>query len=203
MNLSGHFAITDAATPAVEVLLQRCSPRRLASVLAPAMGRLWRERLVSLGTNKNGWPTTHFWRRAANSLSIQTSDDGVTLTVAQTGVRQRWLGGSISTVRAGALTIPISPLSYGKTAADFPNLTLIRTPKGVYLVQLPGSSSTARGVHRNKTNQSRVVGPPLFLFRLVQSVDQAGNPRVVPTNEEFAAAALTAIRTYEHLPSHP
>jgi hypothetical protein len=194
MNLSGHFAITDTATPAVEVLLQRCSPRRLVSVIAPALARLWRERLVSLGTNKNGWPTTHFWRRAANSLSVQVADDHVTLTVAQTGVSQRWLGGPIFTVRAGALTIPISPLSYGKTAADFPNLTLIRTPKGVYLVQLPGSSSTTRGVRRNKTSQSRIVGPPLFLFRLAQSVNQVGNPDVLPTNEEFAEAALAAIK---------
>lgn len=193
MNLSGHFAITDTATPAVEVLLQRCSPRRLVSVIAPVLARLWRERLLSLGTNKKGWPTTHFWRRAANSLSVQVADDGVTLTVAQTGVCQRWLGGPISTVKAGALTIPISPLSYGKTAADFPNLTLIRTPKGVYLVQLPGASSTTRGA-RNKIRQSRIAGPPLFLFRLAQSVNQTGNPDVVPTNEEFAEAALAAIK---------
>jgi len=193
MNLSGQFAITDAATPAVEVLLQRCSPRRLASVIAPALARLWRERLVSLATNKKGWPTTHFWRRAANSLSVQVADDHVKLTVTQTGVSQRWLGGPIFTVRAGALTIPISPLSYGKTAADFPNLTLIRTPKGVYLVQLPGASSTVRGV-RNKTRQSRIASPPLFLFRLAQSVNQTGNPDVVPTNAEFASAALTAIQ---------
>ncbi len=194
MNLSGHFAITDTATPAVEVLLQRCSPRRLVSVIAPVRARLGRERLRPLGTKKNGCPTPHFWRRAPNSLSVQVADDGVTLTITQTGVRQRWLGGPISTVQAGALTIPISPLSYGKTAADFPNLTLVRTPKGVYLVQLPGASSAVRGARRNKTNQSRIAGPPLFLFRLAQSVNQTGNPNVVPTNAEFASAALTAIQ---------
>jgi len=194
MNLSGHFSLQDSATPAVEVLLKKCSPRRLARVIAPLLARFWRGRLVSLGTNKNGWPSTHFWPRAAASMVVQTTDDGVMLSVNQTGVRQRWLGGPISTVQAGALTIPVSPLSYGKTAADFPDLTLIRTPKGVYLVQLPGASSTARGLRRNKTRQNRIAGPPLFLFRLAQSVNQTGNPRVVPTNDEFAEVALGAIK---------
>ena len=198
MNVYATTTIQDFATPAIEEKLAKVDPRRLGAIVGQSLAQFWRDRLKSLGTNKKGWPSTSFYERAARSVTHYPQPAGVLLRAQQIGLMQRWKGGVIAPVHAKALAIPISPVSYGKTPADFPGLFLVNTKKGGYLVQLGEqvSEKTGRtiGLKKGGGNGDRRLRASLnFLFKLASSVNQKGDPRVVPTDEEFAEVSLARI----------
>ena len=130
---------------------------------------------------------------------MATADEnGVLIEVKKTGVRQRLFGGVIEPVKAEALAIPISPVSYGHLPREFPGLFLLKTKKGAYLVQ-PGESiseKTGRMVINKKAGGnagSRVHAALIFLFKLVGSVTQPPDPSVIPTDDEFTEVAFGAM----------
>ena len=155
------------------------------------------DHLVSLGTNSRNWPTTNFWARAAKSTSWSSSGNTVLVSVNQIGVRQRYFGGTISPVKAKALAIPISPVSYGHVPRDFQNLFLLVTKKGAYLCQYGEAISEHGNVVKGRKlggNGGRRKRAALnFLFKLVGSVTQAADASVLPTDEQFLATAGKAI----------
>lgn len=192
------ISIQDYATPAIETKLAKCEPRRLGAILGRPLAEFWRNRLRSLGPNKRGWPTTRFYERAARSVTHVPHDTGCTLRADHQGLRQRWKGGVIRARNARMLTIPISPVSYGHTASEFPGAFIIRTKAGAYIVQA-GESFGARGgiiptTKRLGGNAVRRLRAALnFLFKLTESVNQSADERVVPSNDEFAEVALARI----------
>ena len=198
MSVAVNFAINDYATPAIEKAVAAVAPAKLAALVRSPLETFWRNRLRSLGPNKRGWPSTRFYERAARSVTGITTADGVVLRADHQGLRQRWKGGPILPVNKDALAIPISPVSYGRTPAEFPGLFLMRTRKGAYLVQ-SGETLTATGrltgVKSAGGAAARRQRASLnFLFKLSSGVNQKGNPAVVPTDDEFAEVALGAIQ---------
>jgi hypothetical protein len=185
----------DTATPA----LRGVGPVMLSRFMAemgPRMTRLMQRNFRKQGLNKKGWPSTHFWARAAEATNWQLEGEGLEMSIVvgtdQIGVRQRYLGGEIKPVNAQALTIPISPVSYGRTSRDFPGAFVLWTKKGAYIVQhgesVGGdgtvSATTARKLGGNfKRRQKASLN---FLFKLAKGVRQDADPGVVPTDEEFA-----------------
>lgn len=201
MSVAIQMQVNDYATPAIEKKIAKCEPRRLGSIIGRPLAEFWRNRLAGLGINKRGWPTTRFYERAARSVTNIPQDNGVLLRADHQGLRQRWLGGRISKLDK-KLTIPISPISYGKRASEFPGLFLIKTPKGAYLVRYQGTSAggfanreepRVAKYRRSRGIAKRPKATLEFLFKLADSVNQTGNDRVVPTNDEFAEVALAQI----------
>jgi hypothetical protein len=198
MSVAVQINIADYATKSIEAKLVKCSPRRIAAETGRPLAEFWRNRLRSHGPNKRSWPSTRFYERAARSVKHIPSENSVTLRADHQGLRQRWKGGVISAKKAKALAIPISPVSYGKTPAEFPGLFLMQTRKGAYLVQ-PGQGLTAAGnvtprrKGTSRTERRRRKAALNFLFVLKKSVRQDADPRVVPTNDEFAEVALARI----------
>lgn len=182
-----------------ERLKKNCTPERLGTGAGQDVAKTWQTALRGLGSNKRGWPTTHFWAGAARSVNWQASATGATVSCNQIGVRQRFHGGRISPVNARALTIPISPISYGHVASDFPGLFLLKTSKGAYLAQKQegpqkGTKETKadkgkrlRGMGGNASR--RITAGLNLLFKLSGGVNQAPDPRVVP-HDALAAAAV-------------
>lgn len=197
MSVAVQYDVRDYATKAIEVKLAKCSPRWLGAIIGRPLAEFWRNRLASLGTNKRGWPSTKFYERAARSVTHLPSDEGVTLRADHQGLRQRWRGGRITAVNARMLTIPISPVSYGHRASEFPGAFLLRTKKGAFIVQAGESLSEAGRLGKTKNAgghaRRRLRAALNFLFVLKRSVDQAGDDRVVPTNDEFAEVAMARI----------
>ena len=198
MSINAQVYVEDFATPALEAKMAKVSARRLGAIVGRSLAEFWRNRLAGLPSNRRGWPSTGFWERAARSVMHVPVENGVQLTANYQGLRQRWHGGVIRAVNREMLTIPISPVSYGKTTKDFPNLFLLRTKKGVYLVQageqISEKSGRMVGVKKAGGNSSRRLRAGLnFLFKLKKSVKQSGNPAVVPTPEEFAEVAFARI----------
>lgn len=192
MSVALQFDFKDYATAGIEAKVNAAAPGRAAAACRQPLETFWRNRLRSLGPNKRGWPSTRFFERAARSVTGTATNEGVVLRADHQGLRQRWRGGRISAVKARMLTIPISPVSYGKSAAEFPGLFLLRTQKGAYLVQ-PGETIGGRGRALGGNAKRRLKANLNFLFKLQASVDQEGNPAVVPSNDEFAEVALGAL----------
>ena len=191
MNVT--LSLTDSATPALARKLAAVQPARIARIAGPAMRECWRNALAALPSNRRGWPSTGFWEAASRSIrQPEYSGDTVTLTANKQGLRQRWLGGRI-TARDKALTIPISPESYGKTASQVPGLFLLVTKKGAYLVRNTMTISASGGekfAHAARKGVVRQRASLSFLFKLIArggSVTQRGNPAVVPQEQVLAA----------------
>ncbi len=197
MSLAVEVNLLDTASPAVLALQTQLSPARLSAAVGPAVMLLTTRHLRANGTNRRGWPTTNFWSRAAKATSWTGTGEGVVVSINQQGVRQRWKGGRISPVHARALTIPISPEAYGKTAKDFPGAFLLKTKKGAFIVQRGeeiSKTGKVRAARGKGFASKRVVAHLEFLFVLKSSVNQKPDPSVIPSMDDYGATAIRAIR---------
>jgi hypothetical protein len=185
-------------TDDVAATLEKYSPNRVVQTIAEPMRIFWRDRMLSLGTNKRGWPSTGFWEDAARQTVAIVQGDSLLLRCTKQGVRQRALGGPIRPVRAGALAIPISAVSYGRSPKEFPGLFLLRTAKGAWLVQagesLTATGKSVKGTKLGGNSKRRIRAGLNFLFKLSKGVNQKPDERVIPTADEFTEVALGAIR---------
>lgn len=197
MSIAFDIKVQDYATPAIAAKLAVLQPREWMPHALESVKVLWRNQLAALPDNKHGWPSTGFWERGARSITAaMTSPTAGAVTADHQGLRQRWLGGPIKPVNAGALTIPIASESYGKRASEFANLKLVVLKKGAFLAQ-----SLFQKVGRTKAGKLSRRGKQRvferqqlkFLFKLSKGVDQEGNPLVVPTEDEVAEVVLATI----------
>lgn len=201
MSATANISVTqDNATPAIARLMERTQPARLAQVCRQPLETFLRVHLRSLPTNKRGWPSTGFWESASRGTIGTANDDGsILLQVNKLGVRQRLYGGPILPVEAKALAIPISPVSYGHLPREFPGLFLLKTAKGAYLVQAgTGISEKTGGEVKGRrlggNSKRRQTAGLNFLFKLSGGVNQAPNPDVLPTNDQFQEVAMESIQ---------
>lgn len=197
MSLALQVQLRGNVTAAIEQRMEKLQPDHLNQVLSEPLRVFWRNRLRGLGKNKRGWPSTGFWESAARSVRAVTVPGGLLLSANKLGLRQRAYGGPIKPQRARALTIPISPVSYGHRASEFPGLFLLKTKKGAYLVQ-PGQQLSASGKIEPRqrgggNNRRRIRSGLVFLFKLSAGVVQQGDDRVIPTADELTEVAMGTI----------
>ena len=199
MSVSFSIDLKDSASAALKAKMAKTSGQRLNAFVGPAVALEVKHNFLSLGHNKQGWPTTNFWAGAARSTNWSSLVDGVVVSCNQIGVRQRYHGGEIKPVNAKFLTIPISPVSYGHVAADFPGLFLMTTKTGAYLVQSGQSVSEKTGSFGGAkklggNSKRRKFASLNFLFILKASVTQEADPSVLPTDERITQVALEALQ---------
>lgn len=196
MSLTSTIAIEgDTATPWLAETTRKLTPHRMAAAIGPRATRLVQQNFRKLGANAKGWPSSHFYGRAAESTNWSEGLGFVEISVGQIGIRQRLLGGVIKPVNAGALTIPAQPDAYGKTAREFSNLQfkmVLDPERGVMrpaLVEKAGTAKTKVGRKkkdgtRTETEVSQATGL-VALFWLAKSVSQEADPKVMPSEPEF------------------
>ena len=200
MNVDVHFE--DFATPHIEELAKKCAPIRLCAVVRSPCVQIWKRRLASLPPNRQGYKSTRFWEKCTESVQGTSDGNRVVLEAGgdkdTMGLRQRYYGGPvpISGPRGGPkgvmLAIPIHADSYGKVPADFGDSldVTFRRVNGelrCYLVQ---------NTYVQGKRGGQVPSSSKFLFRLKGQVFQEANPRVVPTEDEFAEVCLGAIERH-------
>ncbi len=189
----------DTASPAVRARIAALTPQRLSAAIGPAVATLVREHLRGLGQNKRGWPTTHFYARAARAVSWIAESLGALISITLLGIRQRFHGGHIAPVIARALAIPINPVAAGHVPKDFPGLFLMQTKTGAYLVQAQGAGESGGkgfiGRMRSMGGHAarRIRASLNFLFVLKAGVDQAPDPNVLPSRASILSTAIASI----------
>jgi hypothetical protein len=176
----------------------------VAAVAGRAVAGMLREHLFDLDAerpNKMGGARTHFFGDCARSVqNPEVEGNAAVIAINQVGLAQRWLGGIIRPVTATLLAIPARAEAYGKAPGEFNDLEFVPTGKGRgMLVQaMQTQVSTGNFGHKIKTNErykTTTVGA-LVMFWLVDEVNQAPDPTVMPTDEEMGEAAGDAVEVY-------
>jgi hypothetical protein len=206
---SVHIQYADHASDALAGLKGALSEHEIAEAVAEAEMELFRTHLLANGTNKRHWPSTAFWARAAKSIGWSEELGGVSINIAQVGVRQRAEGGAIyPTGDHVHLSIPARPEAYGHVPADFTNLRLAfrhvdGRAQAFALVEADASqtkSNSRASSHRLSPGKDTVGGG--VYFWLVDSVYQDPDPGVIPNDQEIAATARHALETLAEKFSH-
>ena len=148
--------------------------------------------------NRHGWHSTGFWQRMAGG-TVAIAEEDAALVRMPREVAQRRFGGML-TPQGGKkfLAIPAREEAYGITARDFPGLRFIPTgPDSAMLVQAAQSPLRYRKNKdgEKKAVQTKEVGGGVFYF-LVKSATQAADESVLPTDEEYLAAARAGANAY-------
>jgi len=185
------ITLHDTATPALARLSSLVTNRGALAAGGRAMKGAIVQNLNRLGTNQRySAASTGFYQRAAQSIAEpQTGHGSVTVSITQSGLRQRWLGGPIRPVTAKYLTIPAQEAAYGKRAADFPDLTLA----------FMGRSTTGLPIFALIEGTPSLTRKKNVLFWLVRSVEQEGNSDVLPDEDQLKSAFAGGVRDYLHV----
>lgn len=201
--------IKDTATPEMRFLQANVNPHRMAAEIGPRATRLVQRNFLKKGENKKGWPSTHFWARAAEATNWQEGFGFVMLSINQIGLRQRLEGGDIKPVNASMLTIPAVLEAYGKRAREFSNLKFgfaLDPESGKMrpaLVEAEASNikigKILKSGKRNITHTSDATSK-VAIFWLLASVHQEPDPTVLPSDDEFGAEMD---KSFEAVLRHP
>jgi len=192
--MSLPIRVIDTATPALNRLVAGLSPESVANECGPRVQRLVQRHYRSLGSNSKGYPTTHFWPGAARATSWYRTAGGFLIQTDKIGVAQRYSGGDIFPVKAGALTIPADPAAYGHTARDFSDLVRsvqLNPATGRLQACLVQAKSSEIKIGNKREDGSRKVthtasnlGTRVFYW-LCKHIHQKPNHNIIPTEGEF------------------
>ena len=175
--------------PILDLIKTRLPPGRLSEEIARDLVKSIRGHFLSLPSNEREFPTTHFWRRAAESTRYEVKSDGVRISISQVGVRQRFLGGDINSVRAKFLTIPAIAETYGHRAADFSDLKIVHGFFGMYNGGVATLALVPADWTKEKSGNLESSG---VYFWLLEHVSQGPNPDVLPSNDEIIEVIVRA-----------
>lgn len=210
--------IQENATPGLELMRANVTPHRLAAEIGPRVTRLVQRNFLKKerAGNSMGWPSQHFYARAAEATNWQEGFGFVMISVNQIGVRQRLIGGVIKPVNAKMLTMPATADAYGKRAGEFSNLKFgfaLDPESGKMrpaLVEKEGTVSGADTSHKwvrdSKTGKYKEIitkakkGKALAtgkiaIFWLLASANQKPDPTVMPSDDEFQGAMDESVDT--------
>ena len=183
--------ITENAKPAMERLKLKLRNDATNPVIGHAVVKLLKQRFLAKPRNWRGFPTTHFWPRAAAATTFQADGESVRISVNQIGVMQRFLGGSIIPTRAKFLTIPAIAEAYGHRAGDFSGLKVARGDFEMYHGRRVSLALVAPDWKPNLDDPADTTG---VYFWLVRAVSQQPDPTVLPDENEITWTALAAIK---------
>lgn len=144
-----------------------------------------------------GAASTHFYESAMRGVQLPQveGDDSVSVSINSEGIAQRYLGGPIEAKNKKWLTIPAIAEAYGKRAGSFNNLQFIPLgPELAALVERTPQSPRQTKVAANgavvPTEEKSIKGRVFYWLK--KSVTQAGDPSVLPTDDEMSARAVAA-----------
>ncbi len=178
------------------------APERISTVGGRAAVGVSRKHLLGLNRsrpNRLGGRRSNFYQHAGNSINTTTAGDTFTISFGSVGLAQRYFGGTIRAKNAKYLTIPARAEAYGKRASEFNDLQFVVFESGPALVRRSQSTIKFR---KGKDGSRRAVrsgdaaGEVMFWLR--RSVDQAPDPSVLPTEQEYGDAVEKAVTDTVH-----
>lgn len=189
----------DTATPRLQQLQVATSPDVVRRAVGGECVRLAQRHLIANGINKRGWPSAGFYTGAARGTSWDATPEGIKIYIdneAKPGaMRQRYHGGTIK-AKDRLLTIPAQAQFYGHSATEFTNLRFVKFKSGAMALIVntrgAGRVNFATGREHNVSGAgARSAG--MVAYWLKEEVTQQGDPSIIPTQDEFASAAIDAV----------
>lgn len=185
MSLSITLENKDAALDLIKAMGPLTDGERAA--VAAELGRLLQRHLRSRDdTHAHEYPDggrrSHFWRKAAESVTFGSDSDSAFVSVTHQGVRLRYAGApdGLKPVNAESLAIPATGIAYGRLPREFGDL---------HVVVFKGKGKAAL-VQRREGEASGTV-----LFWLVKKTKPVvGDPTVLPPSNVVFGMAVMRIR---------
>ena len=187
--LDVNLTITaDTLSPSLRLTADGMAVSRILPVIARSVRNSMRENFDALEDerpNQLGGTRTHYYSRARALTSYYIEGDSAVVFTTKVGTNLRYYGG---TVEAGAnpsyitgqptkyLTIPATAESYGKRAADFPELEVLWGRNGPYGLGRVTRRTITRGDSFGVSHAQSVE----VLFWLRKSVTVPADPSMLP-----------------------
>lgn len=205
--MAGSVTIINAATPKLIALREGLSPARINPRIATAVARVIFDHLAAKESsgNKNGWPSQHFYARAAKSITASSDAVAAYVSINIQGFRQRLEGGTIKPVEKKMLAIPARAEASGRRPEEFGNLKVIfgkRSDGSVGPVALVAGAggATKRVFHNREANggERPVAGADegVVMYWLVLEAHQNADPSVMPSRAQILAAVEDTVSSY-------
>ncbi len=180
IDLSQTRVLSDWAGP-----VTASEARAISAELARLVQRHLRTRDASNAhTYPDGGRRSHFWRKAAESVTFSGDSEGMSVSVTHQGVRLRYAGApeGIKSARAGgSLAIPATGIAYGRLPREFADLRIVvfKGKNKAALVQKP--------------RDGEYLG--LIMFWLVKKTKPVkGDPTVLPPANVVLGLAVMRLR---------
>jgi hypothetical protein len=124
----------DTATPTLRAIAALANSTTAQNKMAGACATLTRTHIAALGPNKNGWPSTGFYKEVASSgIKTQVASGSFTITIEHPrkpgAMAQRYYGGPID-AKDHLLSIPARAEFYGHSPTEFTNLRFVMFKSG-------------------------------------------------------------------------
>ena len=134
-----------------------------------------------------GRPRSNFWSKVADAVNspVLEGSSTVRISIANPYFAQKVFGGPIKPNRAGALTIPVDPLAYGRPARVFQQET------GIQLFLLRKKGGGISNLLAGLVSENKVT----VFYVLSRGVDQEEDPEALPPKAKFNAAILDQANT--------
>lgn len=198
MSLSLEIDAKDYASGPLNLLdnaLRR--PLPIHQYIADSCTAITRDLFGEMGArpNRSNWRPTGFWQRMlSGTVAVATAEAAIVRMPRE--VAQRFFGGMIyPTAGKHFLSLPARSEAYGKSPREFSDLQFIPTgpDKGI-LVQKDSEEQYGRK-RKDGSRKTREIGGGVF-FYLVKSVFQAADSSVLPSDEQYLAAAKRGLNNY-------
>jgi len=182
-NMTGYLVRTEEA-------LRGESARRVFGASATLTIQDW---LLKLNKERSRSRRSQFYARASEATNYRLTTNGVTVSITQQGIAQRFFGGWIFPVNSDWLTIPARDEAYGRRAREFSNLTfIILAQGGAALISFEPVAKKKKGELRAGTSHDTGT----VFFWLKKSVYQNPDPTVLPPDDKITDPALQAVAKY-------
>lgn len=197
--------LTDRVTPLLQSVPAALRDGGVEKVMERALVNEVKDHLFTYNAahpNRLGGQRTNFYAQAAKSTHGKSQPGEVEVTISQVGIRQRIEGGTI-TAHGKLLTIPAIPEAHGKRASEFHNLRFaaFHGPNTVGALVGPGAVSTGIAIGRKFKGKQKFkavsseVGVKVF-FWLAKSINQVGDPDVLPSRQKLIDVAMAGATTH-------
>jgi hypothetical protein len=194
MSLSLQFDLQGNMGPELASKMAQLEGGRVNPVLAQAAVDFTQAHLFRLDAERGnvlGGARTHFYSQAARGTHHTVLPDGFALTIGHVGFRQRLQGGTIRPQKAKFLTIPAYPDAYGRRAGEFSDLRFAIVGGRPCLVK---AEQSALSFGKKRKDGSRKISGSFVggnvMYWLVRQVNQAPDPSVLPSEEEYTRELL-------------
>lgn len=139
--------------------------------------------------NQLGGERTHFWQQMADSVSSRRGGPGqLILSITDPRFNQKVFGGTIVPKTKKALTIPVIPEAYGRTASVFEQGMGVK----LFVVVWKGGSGVAALCYKTDPSQKFLT----VAYLLLRSVRQDADPHALPNVRDFYMALIDRAKSY-------
>ena len=196
------ITVEDHATPGLRAMMARLRDRtalhaEMGMAVERQVARHMRDTKVPQG-NRLGGTSTGFWMKAIASIKGTSDRNAARVWIPARGVALQYYGGTVRAKNKPYLTIPISPLSHGKSVKEMGGHLYRFLSKKGNLILATDPNPSRGGSSKSRKPRS---GPPRYrggtpLYVLLKSVHINAHPDVLPQEAAIGAEAAKAATKY-------